>query len=150
MNALMHTKIDKITFGTQMLKRDLYLLELGSMAPERISQEMVVEQSVGEVLQLQFDVASLMAGCLYAGFRQPMGQAYQIFEKLWGVFASLDVMYSTLTAPNRQNNGKRLHPAELKQLELVWITLNRLTRQAREQLEDGELLSAGKRYEAVH
>lgn len=150
MNALMHTKIDKITFGTQMLKRDLYLLELGSMAPERISEETVVEQSVGEVLQLQFDVASLMAGCLYAGFCQPMGQEYQVFEKLWGVFASLDAMYSTLTGPNRQNDAERLHPAELKQLQLVWIRLNRLTRQAREQLQDGELLTVGKRCEAVH
>lgn len=150
MDALLHTTFDKITFGTQMLKRDLCLLELQPMAPERISPKNVIEESVRGVMQLQFHVASLMARYLYAGFCQPVGPVSQILDGLWGVFVSLDEMYSALTAPDRQADADGLHPAELKQLQILWIRLNRLTKQAREHLENGQLLTAGERCEAIH
>jgi len=133
-----------------MLKRELYLMEQCPMGLNTIPQEKAVEQLVRRVMGLQFDVTALMARYMLAGFRQPVGDVSQIVEELWSVFLTLDRMYGTLTTFERQAEGSGLHPAELKQLQIFWVRLNRLTKQVKEHLEEGTLLTAGKRYSAVH
>ena len=150
MNAALQAKLDTVAFGTQMLKRDLLFTEQGPMSWDRSSQENVVEQLARRVVQLECDVTALMARYMCIAFRYPVGRTSQVLDELWGVFLTLDRMYGTLTMLEKQADGFALHPAELKQLQIFWVRLNRLTKQVKEHLEEEKLLTAGKRRSAVH
>jgi hypothetical protein len=147
MNALLQTKIDTVAFGTQVLKRDLFLIEQGHRGWDRTVQENTVEQLVRRVMQLELDVTALMAQCLSVGFRYPLGRTSQILDGLWGVFLILASMYADLTMPNKDANGLGVHPSKLKELQVSWVRLNKLTKQARDRLAEDKLLATGK---AVH
>jgi hypothetical protein len=150
MGTLLHIKIGKITFATNLLKPELCQMKRGTIKPDTILQKSVVEHLVRRVLRLQFDVASVMTSSLFAGERQPVGRVAQIFEELWGVFLSLDSLYGTLTTLERQANETGFHPAELKQLQISWTRLNRLAKQIKVHLEGEKFLTAGNKCSTVH
>lgn len=144
MNALLQTKMDTVAFGTQMLKRDLFLIEQGHRGWDTTIQDNAVEQLVRRVMQLEFDVTALMAKCMSVGFRYPLDRTSQILDGLWGVFLTLDGMYADLTMPNKDANGLGVPPAKLKELQVSWVRLNKLTKQARDRLAEAKLLATGK------
>jgi len=150
MDTLLNMQIDTIAVGTQVLKRELFLMEQCPKSQDTTLHENAVELLIRRVMRLQFDVTALMARYMFADFRQPFGRASQILDELWGVFLTLERMYGTLTMLEKQADGSVLHPAELKQLQIFWVRLNRLTKHVKERLEEGKLLAAGKRWSAVH
>ena len=150
MDTLLNTKIDTIAVGTQMLKRELFLMEQCPGSQDTTLHENAIELLIKRVMRLQFDVTALMAKYMFADFRRPVGRTSRLLDELWGVFLTLDRMYGTLTMLEKQADGFALHPAELKQLQIFWVRLNRLTKQVKEHLEEGKLLTAGKRWSVVH
>lgn len=150
MDTLLRTQICSITVGTQKLKRELFLMEQCPVSLDTTSQEKGVEPLVRRVIQLEFDVTALMTRYMFPGLRQPVGRVSQILEELWGVFLTLDRMYGTLTMQETQAERSVFHPAELKQLQILWVRLKRLTSQLKKHLEEGTLLIASKRRPIVH
>ena len=141
MNAVLQAKLDTVAFGTQMLKRDLLFTEQGPMSWDRSSQENVVEQLARRVVQLECDVTALMARYMCVAFRYPVGRTSQVLDELWGVFLILDCMYADLKMLSKDVNGQGAHPAELKHLQVCWVRLNKLTKQAGKRLAEGRLLT---------
>ena len=146
MDTLLRTELDTIAVGTQMLKRELFLMEQCPAALHKSIFELLFSQ----ITRLELHVGAFMARYMSAGFSQPMDGASRILEELWGVFLILERMYSTLSMLENQAEGAVLHPAELKQLQICWVRLNRLTKQVKEQLKEGKLLAAGKGRAAFH
>lgn len=141
MNAVLQAKLDTVAFGTQMLKRDLLFTEQGPMSWDRSSQENVVEQLARRVVQLECDVTALMARYMCIAFRYPVGRTSQVLDELWGVFLILDCMYADLKMLCKDVNGQGVHPAKLKHLQVCWVRLNKLTKQAGKRLAEGRLLT---------
>lgn len=141
MNAVLQAKLDTVAFGTQMLKRDLLFTEQGPMSWDRGSQENVVEQLARRVVQLECDVTALMARYMCVAFRYPVGRTSQVLDELWGVFLILDCMYADLKMLCKDANGKGVHPAKLKELQVCWVRLNRLSKQAGKRLAEDRLLT---------
>ena len=144
MNAVLQAKLDTVAFGTQMLKRDLLFTEQGPMSWGRTSQENVVEQLARRVVQLECDVTALMARYMCIAFRYPVGRTSQVLDELWGVFLILDCMYADLKMLCKDTNGQDVHPSKLKELQVCWVRLNKLSKQAGKRLAEGRLLTTRK------
>lgn len=141
MNAVLQAKLDTVAFGTQMLKRDLFLIEQGSMSWSKNFQENAVEQLARRVMQLEFDVTALMARYMCVAFCYPVGRKSQVLDELWGVFLILDCMYADLKMLCTDTNGQGVHPAKLKHLQVCWVRLNKLTKKAGKRLAEDRLLT---------
>ena len=144
MNAVLQAKLNTVAFGTQMLKRDLLFTEQGPMSWDRSSQENVVEQLARRVVQLECDVTALMARYMCIAFRYPVGRTSQVLDELWGVFLILDCMYADLKMLCKDTNGQDVHPSKLKELQVCWVRLNKLSKQAGKRLAEGRLLTTRK------
>lgn len=149
MNAVLQANLDTVAFGTQMLKQDLLFTEQDPVGWDRNSQENVVEQLARRVMKLEFDVTALMARYMCVAFRYPVGRTSQVLDELWGVFLILDCMYAELKMLCKDANEQGIHPAKLKELQVSWIRLNKLTKQAGKRLAEDRLLTTS-RAQGVH
>jgi hypothetical protein len=140
MNTVLQANIDTVVFETQMLKRDLFLIEQDSMGWGRSSQENAVKQLVKRVMRLEFDVSELMARYLSIGFRYSVGRTTHALDVLWVVFLILDRMSAELKTLHKDANGLSVHPAKVKELQVSWVRLNNLTKQAAKHLAEHKLL----------
>lgn len=144
MHPVLEQELETVATGTQMLKHDLLLMEQGHTSGDRAFEGGMLKNLISQIIQLEFDVATLMANHLSIGFRHPVGRTSQILDRLWTAFLVLDGMYSGLRTLTNGSNGLCIHPAELKRLQISWVKLNKLTKEARSRLADGRLLSGGQ------
>ncbi len=144
MNAALQARLDTVASGTEMLKRGLLFTEQGPVDSDRNFQKNVVEQLARRVMKLEFDVIALMARYMCVAFRYPVGRRSQVLDELWGVFLVLDCMYVDLKALSKHVNGQGVHPAKLKELQVTWVRLNKLTKQAGKRLAEDRLLTTSR------
>lgn len=141
MHPVLQEKLDTVSSGTQMLKRDLFMVEQSHAWDDRTIEEKALAKLISRVIKLEFDVTTLMADYVNISFRYPVGQASDILDELWTVFLVLDEMFLELKVLTKDNAGLCIHPAELKRLQGTWIRLNKFTKQARQRLREVRLLS---------
>jgi hypothetical protein len=141
MNAFLQTTLDTVAFGTQMLKQDLIFSEQGPTDQETNCQDKAVKRLIKRVMQLECDVSELMAKYMCVAFRHPDGRSSEVLDELWNVFLILDCMYADVKMLCRDGDGQGVHPAELKQLQVCWVRLNKLTKEAGKRLAENRLLT---------
>ncbi|MBW2108446.1 MAG: hypothetical protein JRI36_07275 [Deltaproteobacteria bacterium] len=150
MNTVLQESVDAVSAGTQTLKRELFLMERPATSDENGTEKDTLDVLARRVMRLEFEVAGLMSTYLSLSYQYPAGQTSQVLDDLWGVFVALDDMYRTINGAQQESStSMAIHPAQVKQLQLVWVKLNKKTRQASKQLAEVRLLSHAKRY-AIH
>jgi hypothetical protein len=144
MNAVLQANLDAVAFGTQVLKQGLVFTEQRPVGSDKNSQKNVLEQLARRVMKLEFDVSALMARYMCVAFRSPVGRTSQVLDELWGVFLILDCMYADLNMLCKDANEQGFHPVKLKELQVSWVRLNKLTKQAGKRLAEGRLLTTSR------
>lgn len=149
MNTALQESLNTVSAGTRNLKKELFLMECPVTPQDNRTEKSALNVLARQVMRLEFEVADLMSTYLSVSCQYPVGRTSKVLDELWTVFVALDEMYRTISVTQESAQDVPIHPAHVKQLQLVWIRLNKKTRQASKQLAEVRLLSHATKY-AIH